>query len=107
MTVVWGKSRGIDIEALKQDQRWIIEAKGSGSRDPMRVNYFLCMLGETLQRMNDAKARYSIALPDHRQFRKLWARLPELVKARTEITILFVDTSGNPLRYLSTTCSIG
>jgi len=95
VTVVWGKGRGIDIEAFKQDQRWIIEAKGSGSRDPMRVNYFLCMLGETLQRMNDPRARYSIALPDHRQFRNLWARLPELAKSRTEITILFVDASGN------------
>jgi len=29
----------------------------------MRVNYFLGVLGETLQRMDDAQAKYSIALP--------------------------------------------
>jgi len=34
--VVWQKDRGIDIEAFKDGQRWIIEAKGAGSRDQMR-----------------------------------------------------------------------
>ena len=95
VTVVLGKGRGIDIEAFKQDQRWVIEAKGIGSSNPMRVNYFLSMLGETLQRMNDPMAQYSIALPDHRQFRNLWARLPELAKSRTGITVLFVDANSN------------
>lgn len=94
-TVIWQKERGIDIEAFKEGQRWIIEAKGSGSRDQMRVNYFLAILGETLQRMNDPDAKYSIALPDHRQFRNLWTRLPELAKSRTGITILFVGGEGN------------
>jgi hypothetical protein len=93
-TVVWRKERGIDIEAFRNNQRWIIEAKGSGSRDQMRVNYFLSILGETLQRMNDPGAKYSIALPDHRQFRNLWARLPDLAKSRTTITMLFVDLNG-------------
>ncbi len=94
-TVVWRKERGIDIEASRNNQRWIIEAKGSGSRDQMRVNYFISILGETLQRMNDPAAKYSIALPDHRQFRNLWTRLPELAKSRTTITMLFVDLNGN------------
>lgn len=94
-TVVWQKGRGIDIEAFKEGQRWIIEAKGSGSRDPMRVNYFLAILGEILQRMNDPNAKYSVALPDHRQFRNLWMRLPQLAKSRTGITILLVGGEGN------------
>ena len=94
-TVVWRKERGIDIEAFRNGQRWIIEAKGSGSRDQMKVNYFLSILGETLQRMNDPAAKYSIALPDHRQFRNLWARLPELAKSRTTITMLIVELNGN------------
>jgi hypothetical protein len=92
--VKWGKSPGIDIEAQKGDQRWIIEAKGCGSLDPMRVNYFLSMLGELLQRMNDPRARYSIALPDMKQFRGLWERLPALAKSRTTISALFVDSHG-------------
>lgn len=93
--VRWSRERGIDIEAIKDGKRWIIEAKGGGSLNPMRVNYFLAILGEILQRMSDPEAKYSIALPDVRQFRNLWARLPELAKTRTGVTIIFVDVDGN------------
>jgi hypothetical protein len=93
--VAWQKQRGIDIEAFKNRQHWIIEAKGTGSRDPMRVNYFLSILGETLQRMSDPNAKYSTALPDHEQFRKLWTRLPDLAKLRTGISALFVNREGH------------
>ncbi|MEI7946520.1 MAG: MarR family transcriptional regulator [bacterium] len=94
-TVVWGRKHGIDILAEKKGKRWIIEVKGSGSRNPMRVNYFLSIIGETLQRMNDSDSKYSIAFPDMRQFRNLWARLPELAKTRTTISVLFVRKDGS------------
>jgi hypothetical protein len=92
--VAWGFVRGIDIDAEREGSRWIIEAKGGGSRPEMRVNYFIAMLGETLQRMSDPSAKYSIALPDMPQFRRLWTRLPELAKTRTNISALFVDPVG-------------
>lgn len=92
--VAWGKIRGIDVEAFKGKERWIIEVKGSGSRQQMRVNYFVGMLGELLQRMDDPNAKYSIALPDMKQFRGLWQRLPKLAKERMGITMLFVDENG-------------
>jgi hypothetical protein len=60
----------------------------------MRVNYFVVILGEVLQRMENPAARYSIALPDMRQFRGLWARLPSLAKKRLGITALFVGEDG-------------
>lgn len=94
-SVAWGKTQGIDIEATRAGRRWVIEVKGPGSRQPMRVNYFLAILGETLQRMDDPKAHYSIALPDLQQYRNLWTRLPLLAKQRTEITLLLVDEVGN------------
>jgi hypothetical protein len=93
--VAWGKARGIDINAGRGDARWIIEAKGAGSLQPMRVNYFLAILGELLQRMSDPQAKYSIALPDMAQFRGLWKRLPELAKRRTGISVLFVAADGS------------
>ncbi len=93
-TVAWGKSRGVDILATRRKERWIIEVKGHGSLQPMRVNYFIAMLGETLQRMADPESKYSIAMPDVSQFRGLWARLPELAKKRTQITALFVTSAG-------------
>ena len=60
----------------------------------MRVNYFLGVLSETLQRMDDPKAAYSIALSDLKQFRNLWTSLPLLAKQRTVITALFVRADG-------------
>lgn len=93
--VAWGHIHGIDVEATKENSRWVIEAKGQGSLNPMRVNYFLGILGETLQRMEDPNAKYSIALPDIQQFRNLWRRLPFLAKSRTGITAIFIDKNGN------------
>lgn len=92
--IAWGKARGADITATKGAQKWIIEVKGRGSRYEMRVNYFLAILGEILQRMEDADAEYMIALPDLPQFRNLWNRLPELAKERTQISAVFVSEDG-------------
>lgn len=47
--VRWGNARGIDVEAKRGAERWVIEAKGCGSLQATRVAYFLAMLGETLQ----------------------------------------------------------
>lgn len=92
--IAWGRARGIDIEARRGNERWVIEVKGIGSRSEMRVNYFIAMLGETLQRMNDPTAKYSIAVPDVAQFRNLWTRLPDLAKTRTTISAIFVGADG-------------
>lgn len=94
-TIAWGKTHGIDIEARKGPHRWLIEVKGIGSLSAMRVNYFLAILGEILQRMNDDSAKYSIALPKTPQFIGLWNRFPDLAKQRTGISALFVDSAGN------------
>ena len=89
-----GHVRGIDIEAAIAGRRRIIEVKGSGSRPQMRVNFFLAVLGEILQRMNDHEAMYSIAMPDLPQYRSLWQRLPHEAKARIKITAFFVNEEG-------------
>jgi hypothetical protein len=94
VVVTWGRSQGINIDARQSGRRWVIEAKGRGSLDPMRANYFLEVLGELLQQMSDSEAKYSVALPDLPQFRRLWNRLPDLAKRRTGISALFVNDSG-------------
>ena len=94
VTVAWGHQRGIDIDAVKGMERWVIEVKGPGSRPPMYNNYFISMLGEVLQRMDDESARYSIALPDLPKYRRLWGELPQLAKNRTEIDLILVDGNG-------------
>lgn len=86
---------GVDIEAKRDGEKWLIEVKGCGSRQPMRNNYFISVLGEILQRMNDSNARYSIAFPDMKQYRNLWNKLPNIAKERTTIDMLLVDSKGN------------
>jgi hypothetical protein len=71
--VAWGRVCGIDIDARHPDgRRYIIEAKAEVDRNgPQQVYYFLGVLGELVQRMDDAQAWYGIALPDNRQYRGL------------------------------------
>lgn len=94
VSTAWSHAPGVDIDAKRGNDHWMIEVKGPGSRPQMRVNYFLSILGELLQRMDDPATRYSIALPDLPQYRSLWERLPTLAKQRTGIDILFVDADG-------------
>ena len=89
--VAYGRKKGVDILAIKDSSRWVIEVKGLGSLQPMQNNYFLSVLGETLQRMNCPDTRYSIALPDTEKFRRLWNELPQLAKERTKIDCIFIS----------------
>lgn len=61
----------------------------------MRVNYFIGILGEILQRMKEPEARYSIVFPNMRQYRGLWERIPQLAKNPTGIDMLLIDCKGN------------
>ena len=92
--VAWNHTPGVDIDAKKDVRHWLIEVKGPGSRPEMRENYFLSIIGETLKRMDDPNARYSIAFPNMVQYRRLWNQLPNLAKKRTTIDLLLVDKDG-------------
>lgn len=96
VTVAWGRVRGIDIDARHADgRRYVIEAKAEvGTRGPQQVNYFLGMLGELVQRMDDAAASYGIALPDNRQYRGLVDRLPDSGQGKAEIDSVLGQPRG-------------
>jgi hypothetical protein len=93
-SVAWGVTHGVDIEARRGRQRWIIEVKGADPLNPVPVKAFVSVLGELLQRMDDQTSKYSVAFPDVEQFCRLWERLPLLVKQRTGITMLLVNLKG-------------
>jgi hypothetical protein len=57
-----GHDRGIDIEVQRGSERLVLGAKGEGSLQPMRVNYFIGALGELLQRVDSPVAFYGLAL---------------------------------------------
>jgi hypothetical protein len=96
VTVAWGRVRGIDIDARHADgRRYVIEAKAEvGTNGAQQVNYFLGMLGELVQRMDDAHASYGIALPANRQYRGLVDRLPALAKERLRLSVFWVSRQG-------------
>jgi len=87
-------NHGIDIEAKRGTERWVIETKSSEDTTHDIINSFVSSLGEILQRMDDRNCKYSVALPDTKPFRRLWERLPVLVKKKTGITALFVSQTG-------------
>jgi hypothetical protein len=94
VVVAWGRERGIDLDARRGTDRWIVEAKGGAPRGPQQVNYFLGAVGELVQRMSDDAARYALAFPDDRQYRGLVDRLPRLARERLALTVFFVSQEG-------------
>jgi hypothetical protein len=92
--VAWGRAQGIDIEATKGRERLVVEAKGEAELQPQQVNYFLGALGELIQRMDDPRAIYGLALPDNKQYRGLVARLPQLAVERLGLIVYWVKPGG-------------
>jgi hemin uptake protein HemP len=97
--VAWGRSPGIDIVARHGDgRRYVVEAKAEvGIAGAQQHNYFVGMLGELVQRMDDPEATYAIALPDNRQYRGLVNRLPDLAKKRMSLAVFWVDRTAGGL----------
>jgi hypothetical protein len=92
--IAWGLTHGIDVEAWNGLNRWIIEVRGSEPLNMLPASSFVSVLGEVLQRMDDPECKYSIALPDLQEFRRLWNRMPSLSKNRIGITALFINAQG-------------
>ncbi len=88
------RSHGVDIAAVKGKENWMIEVKGCGSLNPMRVNYFLSIIGEIAQRMSSPSCKYSIAFPYRKQYLGLWDRLPQLAKERLQLTMILIGKTG-------------
>ena len=77
ISIKWGRTRGIDIEARNEDLgHRIIEVKPEGKTDQQTGNYFLNGLAELLQRMDSPDKTYFLALPAHRRYANLIKRLP-------------------------------
>jgi hypothetical protein len=88
-----GKAHGVDIVVTKQpDESLLIEAKDEGSLEPMRVNYFIAVLGELLQKMDTSNKQYAVALPAYQQYASLINRLPLWVKQQLTSVLLSQET---------------
>lgn len=90
-----GRKHGVDILAKQNGETMLIEAKGEGSRNAMRVNYFLMALGEILQKMNNENYRYALAFPAYRQYANLIIKLPKEIKQKLKLSIYLVKKQEN------------
>jgi hypothetical protein len=99
VAVAWGRRQGIDIDAQHVDgRRYVIEAKAEvGKSGAQQVNYFVGMLGELVQRMEDPNVSYGIALPMNRQYRGLVNRLPALARERLRLSVFWVSRVSEEL----------
>ena len=96
VVIAWGRTRGIDIEALHPDgRRYVIEAKAEVHLQPQQANYFIGALGELVQRMGDSGATYGLALPDNPQYRGLVLRLPPLARTKLGLVVFWVGRAGS------------
>jgi hypothetical protein len=96
--VAYGHSHGVDIDAVRGAQRFVLEAKGEGKHDPERGNYFDGALGELMRRMDAPGMHYGLALPAHRRFVRLVERLPLWVRQRLGLWFFFVHPTQEGLR---------
>jgi hypothetical protein len=86
-----GQTHGVDIEAThKLKGTVLIEAKGEGSLNPMRVNYFLMVLGELIQKMDTPNKQYGIGLPANSQYAHLIIKLPLWIKQHLKLKVFLV-----------------
>jgi hypothetical protein len=94
LQIQWESKHGIDIEAKRGSQRWVIQVKSSSNPTTKPNIVFASVLGEIVQRIDDTGSQYSIALPDCIPFYRLWRRLPQTAKHRIGLSALFVNSSG-------------
>ena len=67
--------------------RALIEAKGEVASQPQQATYSLGALRGLVQRLDNPKAEYGLALPDNSQYRGLVGRLPKHAVERLGLTV--------------------
>lgn len=93
VTINKRREHGPDMRATKDGLKLVIEAKGEGTRSPMFNNFFVGVLGEVLQRMNDNAAEYGIALPAHRKYARLIEELSDTPRFTLRLNFYLVRPS--------------
>ena len=88
------RERGPDIRASREGLKLILEAKGEGTQNAMFNNFFVSVLGEILQRMNEQAAEYGIALPAHRKFARLIEELSDTPRFVLRLNFYLVRPSS-------------
>jgi hypothetical protein len=98
VAVIFGQADGIDIEATKENERLLVEARGEAASPQAQTDLFLSGLGAIVQWMTDPEARYGLALPDNKIYRELVQKLPSVSRSRLNLTVFYVTRAGDKLK---------
>jgi hypothetical protein len=72
-------------------EKWVVEAKGETSSIGLD---FRTGLGQLIQRMEDSKVNYAIAVPDIPQFNKQYKLVSKRIRQLLNLYILLVSNDG-------------
>lgn len=80
------------IEGHHEGKRWIINVQGihRGRKQPLPLK-----LSEIIRQMDDEEAVYSLAFNDSASYRRQWQEIPQVVKERLHMSVIFADKKGN------------
>lgn len=80
------------IEARNENQRWVINVEGikRGRKQPLPLK-----VGEVLKYIEDVTSLYSIVFNDSSTYRRQWNEIPQAVKERLGLSVIFADKQGN------------
>ena len=87
------KSDGqVDILAFKENEKWIVEAKGLTSA--VGLDFNTC-IGQIVKSMDCETTNYAIAIPEHAKYIIQCSKIPSAFRERNNLYFLFVDEKEN------------
>lgn len=81
----------IDLIADKEDEHWVIEAKGLTSA--IGTDFNTC-LGQLVKSMSTGENTYAIAIPKLEKYRYQCKLLPDYFRRQVKLHIILVDDEG-------------
>lgn len=85
------KDSQIDLVAEKDDEKWIVEAKGSTSQ--ITVDFNTC-IGQLAKSMASPFIKYAIAIPYDEKYKYQCIRLPDYFRENNNLHIIVIDGNG-------------
>ncbi|PPK77524.1 hypothetical protein BXY41_11663 [Lacrimispora xylanisolvens] len=82
----------VDLIARKNDECWIVEAKGITSS--VGLDFNTC-LGQLIKSMKNDLSIYSIAVPKHIKYKRQCKLIPDYFRQLIKLHILLIDEKGD------------
>ncbi len=86
------KDGQIDLVAEKDDEKWIVEAKGMTSQ--ITVDFNTC-IGQLVKSMSSPTWKYAIAIPCEDKYKVQCVKLPEYFRRSNNLHIIIVDENAH------------